>query len=257
VRHLPLLAWLCLPGVLLLMVLFTAPRAEAVPAAGQSLGEPLAAQVQQMILAKLTATDTPNVPAQGKATKTGAVRIEVTLGQLDPRLQLSPCAKIEPYVPAGSRLWGAARIGLRCLEGARAWNVYLPVTVAHFGPGLVAVASLPAGHTLVAADLRTAEVNLTEQSSPAVDALMPVAGRTLSLPLGAGQNLRQSGLKARQWFAAGDPVQLRVTGGGFAIQGSGEALTPGMEGQMARVRTEAGKIVSGMPVGERQLEIAL
>src|SRR5574340_1348775 len=42
------------------------------------------------------------------------VRGELTLGELDPRLQLAACARIEPFVPPGSPPWGATRIGLRC-----------------------------------------------------------------------------------------------------------------------------------------------
>ncbi|MEY8879139.1 MAG: flagellar biosynthesis protein FlgA, partial [Leptothrix sp. (in: b-proteobacteria)] len=58
-----------------------------------------------------------------------APRVEVSTGQLDPRLHLAPCQKIEPYVPAGQRLWGRTRVGLRCTAGPVRWNVYLPVTV--------------------------------------------------------------------------------------------------------------------------------
>jgi flagella basal body P-ring formation protein FlgA len=46
-------------------------------------------------------------------------------------------------------------------------------------------------------------------------------------------------------------------GSGFAVHGSGEALTAGMEGRSARVRTPSGRIVSGRPMGPRQMEIRL
>jgi flagella basal body P-ring formation protein FlgA len=41
------------------------------------------------------------------------------------------------------------------------------------------------------------------------------------------------------------------------VAGAGEALTAGLEGMPARVRTESGRVISGMPVAERQLELAL
>ena len=72
-----------------------------------------------------------------------------------------------------------------------------------------------------------------------------------------GQSLRQNDLKARVWFAAGDTVQIRAVGSGFAVGGEGQALGPGLEGQAARVRTESGRIVVGLPVSERQLEVSL
>ena len=245
-------AWLRLAwraGALLLAALRAASPAGAAAPAEHALGAPLALKVRQLILDKLA-------PAGGPAPA-DAPRVEVSLGRLDPRLQLSPCRKIDAYLPTGSRLWGPARVGLRCIEGERPWNVYLPVTVTHFGRGVVAVTALPAGHVLAEADLRETEVNLTEHPSPALRDAASLVGRRLAQPLGAGQSLRQAGLKPRQWFAPGDTVQLRAVGGGFAIQGRGEAVTSGLEGQLARVRTEGGKVVKGMPVGERQLEITL
>src|SRR5688572_30171507 len=75
-------------------------------------------------------------------------RVEVEVGRLDARLRLAPCQRIEPYLPANSRLWGRTRIGLRCAQGASPWNVFLPITVKVFGRALVAAAPLPVGTTL-------------------------------------------------------------------------------------------------------------
>jgi len=50
---------------------------------------------------------------------------------------------------------------------------------------------------------------------------------------------------------------VRAVGGGFDVVGTGEAISAGMEGQTARVRTEGGKIVSGLPVADKRLEVNL
>jgi flagella basal body P-ring formation protein FlgA len=73
----------------------------------------------------------------------------------------------------------------------------------------------------------------------------------------AGDAPRQADLKARQWFAAGDTVRLVASGPGFAISSDATALSHGMEGQPARVRTEGGRVLSGRPVGERRVEVEL
>lgn len=218
-------------------------HAAAQPADAPALPEALALQVRQLILGRVIGPASP--------------RAEVALGRLDPRLRLSACERVEPYLPTGARLWGASRVGLKCAEGPTRWNVYLPVTITVFGPGLVAAAPLPAGHVLAQADLRAAEINLSEQRSAAVIDASAAVGRTLAQALTAGQSLREAGLKSRQWFGPGETVQVRAVGGGFAIVGTGEALTAGMEGQPVRVRTDNGKVVSGMPVGERVVEITL
>jgi flagella basal body P-ring formation protein FlgA len=69
--------------------------------------------------------------------------------------------------------------------------------------------------------------------------------------------VRQAHVKSRQWFAAGENVKVVAVGDGFALEGVGQALTNGIEGQPAKVRTESGRVVTGVPVGERRLELSL
>lgn len=196
-------------------------------------------------------------PTQVAATTDKPLRFEVQVGALDPRLKLAACQRIEPYLPPGMRLWGKARIGLRCAQGARPWNVYLPITVRVFGQALVAAVPLPAGATLREDDLRMAEIDLAEDNATVVTNASLAVGRMLTRPLIAGRGLRQTDLKPRMWFAAGDSVKVLASGPGFSVAGSGQALTPGIEGQTARVRTDNGQVVTGTPVGTRVVELSL
>ncbi len=220
------------------------------PARAQSeIGADLDRQVRELALA---------------ATRTGAPagnrtppRIEVVVGALDPRLHLAPCTRIEPYLPPTTTLWGRSRIGLRCVEGASRWNVYVPITVKVFGPALVATALLPAGSVVTLSDLTPGEVDLAEEPSPALTDGAAVVGRTLARAVKPGQGLRAADLRSRQWFAAGETVRIRASGPGFSVAGEGQALTHGIEGQPVRVRLEGGRTVVGQAVGERQVDLAL
>lgn len=195
---------------------------------------------------------------QADQAKNGAPwRVEVVLGQLDPRLKLAPCDKVKAYVPTGMRLWGNTRVGLRCEQGAVRWNVFWPVSVKVWGQALVVVGPLRPGAPLTHEDLRMAEVDLASHASPAVLNPDEVVGRTVSRQLSAGQSLRQDDVKARRWFAAGDPVRLTVKGNGFSVGSEGTALTAGDEGQCAKIRLGGGRVVCGDPVGARQVEITL
>ena len=82
------------------------------------------------------------------------------LGRLDPRLKLAPCQQVLPYLPAGTRPLGHTRMGLRCVRGATAWNVSLPIAVKVWAPSLVASTALPAGTVLEARHLMSADVDL-------------------------------------------------------------------------------------------------
>lgn len=184
-------------------------------------------------------------------------RVELEVGELDPRLKLAPCERIEPFVPSGTRLWGKSRIGLRCMAGPVAWKVYLPVTVKVYSQALVAAGPLQAGTELTVLDLRYAEVDLGSLNTPAFTDASRLAGRVLTRALAAGEPVRGDALRTRQWFGAGEIVTLTAMGRGFAVSSEGQALSPGMEGQPVRVRTESGRIVTGLPVGARRVEIGL
>jgi flagella basal body P-ring formation protein FlgA len=195
--------------------------------------------------------------ALGSTPPAGATRVEVVVGQLDPRLHLAPCERIEPYLPPNVHLWGKSRIGLRCREGRTAWNVYLPIVVKVFGRALVLPAGAAAGSVVSDAALDEAEVDLAAEPTPAIVDRKAVVGRTLAQSLQPGQAVRQGHLKSRQWFAAGETVKVVAAGEGFALESSGQAITNGVEGQPAKVRTESGIVVTGQPAGERRMEIAL
>jgi flagellar basal body P-ring formation protein FlgA len=195
--------------------------------------------------------------AASRATLGSGLRAEVEVGRLDARLKLAPCADVRPYLPVGMRLWGSARIGLRCHDAAVRWNVFLPIDVKVYGTALVAAAPLPSGHVLAANDLRLAEVLLSAAPTPAVAHTEAALGRALARPLAAGDTLRSTDLKARQFFAAGDTVRVVAAGAGWRIAGEGQALAGGIEGRPVRVRTESGRVVEGLPRAEREVEVAL
>lgn len=185
----------------------------------------------------------------------GVSRVEIEVGRLDSRLKLAPCERVEPYLPTGVRLWGKTRIGLRCTLGPSPWNVYLPITVKVYGPAWVAAATLAPGATIGAGDLIPAEIDFAEESSPIVSDPEQAIGRVLTRRLTAGQGLRSTDIRPRQWFSAGDAVKIIAQGPGFTISGSGEALSHGIEGRPIRVRTDKGRIVSGTATGDRVVEI--
>ncbi len=229
------------------------PAAPAEPVASGLAGA-LEQQVRQIALGGSRYSQ--NSPFSPTA-QPGAPRVEVEVGRLDPRLRLAPCDQVQPYIPEGARMWGRSRIGLRCLQGATKWNVYLPITVKVFGRALTATSALAAGSVLSAADLAVAEIDLAEDGSAPVVRSELVIGRTLARALQPGQGLRQSHLKARQWFAAGETVTVLAQGEGFSVAGEAQALNPGIEGQPVRVRTESGRILTGQPIGERRVELGL
>lgn len=192
--------------------------------------------------------------ATARVTAEGA-RIEVSVGQLDPRLQLAPCARIEPFIPSTSRLWGRGHVGLRCAEGAT-WSVQVPVTVRVHGPALVATRPLAVNAPLSAEDFTVAEIEWSRESQGVVTEPAQLDNRVLTRPIFIGQPVPLMALRAPQVVAAGDPVKLLGQGRGFAVSADAIALSGAQDGQLVRVRTDNGRVLTGTARAGRRVEIA-
>ena len=175
------------------------------------------------------------------------LRPEVVIGTLDSRLQLAPCGRIEPYLPKGSQLWGRTRIGLKCVEGPVAWNVFLPVTVRAWGPAWVVKKTVQANAILQASDAeRQSDVDWADARSPIVALPEHWQGMQAAFTLIPGQAIRQNAVKPPQAFAVGSEVRVVTSGTGFEMSALGQAMNAGLVGQQARVKLPNGKVVSGV-----------
>jgi len=198
-----------------------------------------------------------NGATAASGSQTQGVRVEVKVGKLDPRLRLAPCLHIEAYLPPGLPVWGQTRMGLRCTQGSKLWNVSIPITVSVYAQATVLREPLAAGTVLAAGQLMQAEVDIAAAPGAAVADPMSAIGRTLGHTLAGGATLRQTDLKARQYFAAGETVRVTALGPGWQVVTEGQAISAGIEGQPARVRTEGGRILTARPSGDRQVEVSL
>ena len=185
------------------------------------------------------------------------LRMEVKLGALDSRLRLASCARVEPYLPPGTRLWGKTRLGLRCLEGVSKWNVFLPVTVKAVGQAWVVRRDVAPGAQLGAADLIQAEVDWAEEASPVMADATQWLGQVATRALTTGQVLRQNMVRPAQVFQAGAQVRVLAQGPGFQITSDGQALSAGVVGQLTRVRMDNGRVMSGTVLDARTVRLEI
>jgi flagellar basal body P-ring formation protein FlgA len=185
----------------------------------------------------------------------GASRIDISVGQADPRLQLAPCERAEPFLRSGARLWGRSFVGLRCAAGAQ-WTISVPVQVRVYGPGLLAARPLPAGQPISEADVRAEEVEWTREPQGIAHDFSQLQRRVPSRPIEAGQPIGLALLSELPAVAQGDPVRLVGRGQGFSVTTDGVALATATAGQPVRVRVESGRILTGTAREGRIVEVA-
>jgi flagellar basal body P-ring formation protein FlgA len=195
------------------------------------------------------------IEALVKPSLANGARLSLQVGQLDPRLNLAPCAQAEPFVPAGARLWGRTAIGIRCLSGAK-WSVTLPITISVFAPALVSARHLAPGTSPGAADVATQDIELTREASQVATDLNQLRGMSLTRALNPGQPILLEHLRVTPTVNQGDPLRVVVSGNGFSMSTEGQAIAAAGEGQTVRVKLEGGKVVVGTLRG-RTVEIGL
>jgi flagella basal body P-ring formation protein FlgA len=181
-------------------------------------------------------------------------RIDVVVGEVDSRLHLAPCARTEVFLPAGARFWGRAFAGVRCIEGA-SWSINIPVTVRVFGPALVAARALTAGSVVQAEDVKSAEVEWTRESQGVATTAAQLEQRVLARAVATGQPIPLNALRAQQAVGQGEPVRVIGRGSGFSISAEGVALGSASAGQTVRVRTDTGKVLTGVARTGRLVEV--
>lgn len=210
-----------------------------------------------------TQTQTQRLPNPGQLAESiaqlvetataGKGRVEVKVGEWDSRMQLAPCQRAEPVLLPGTRLWGRSQISIRCVEGAQ-WTVLLPITVSVFGNALIAKRNLNAGTTVQVSDFELEAIDLTKDNAQWVSDPAILEGKTITRSLVIGQALRSDHLKTPPSINSGDIVKVRVPGEGFSISTDAVALASAATGQTVRLRTESGKVLSGL-VREGYVEV--
>lgn len=185
------------------------------------------------------------------------LRLEVQVGDLDSRLQLAPCAQVEPYLPTGTRMWGRSRMGLRCVQGPVNWNVFLPITVRAWGPAWVVTHPVAVGTRLAETDLESTQIDWAESVTPVLYRQEDWLGLEVTRQLVPGQILRRGMVRSPQVFTSGSQIRVLIRGQGFQLYATGSALSHGHVGQTARIRMPNRKVLTGTVVDAETVEISL
>ena len=182
-------------------------------------------------------------------------KVRVSVSTLDPELKLAECKKLDPYVPAGFRLWGESTVDVRCVEGAH-WNISVPVHISVMGHMLVAARPLAAGQRINLADLDMQSADLTRMPSDILSSPEEAVGKVTSNPIMAGYVLRSSMIHLPWVVFQGKPVKLVAEGSDFKLTSLGQALGNAWPGQQVRVRVGSGKIVTGVAQMDGSVQVS-
>jgi flagella basal body P-ring formation protein FlgA len=188
-------------------------------------------------------------------TQTQQGKVDIKIDGIDPRLVLAPCNQIEAYLPSGAQLLGTTSIGVRCKDAKGGWSLFV---LAHIRVSVtlwVAKHPLRQGQTLSADDLNPQEGELNQNSYITDEAT--AIGKVLKYSIAAGQPLKTEMLRSPFLVMQGQAISINVIGEGFRVRADGRALNNGAEGQTVQIRTDTGKVVSGIVQNDGSVEAHL
>jgi flagellar basal body P-ring formation protein FlgA len=221
------------PPFSLLSALFAALALLAGSAHGQTQRQDTAALKQ--VVEQYLRVQTSGLPGQ----------VNITVGQIDARTNLSPCPSPEAFLPGSSRVWGKTTVGIRCTAPSP-WTIYVGASVQVFGEYIATAAPLAQGQVIGPNDLVRIKGDLTALPNGIITDTSQAIGRTVTASLAAGMPLRTDTLRAQQAVQQGQTIRIVSNGPGFQVSTEAKALTNAAEGQVAQARTASGQVVSGI-----------
>jgi flagella basal body P-ring formation protein FlgA len=182
-------------------------------------------------------------------------KVQVTVGNVDQRLNLAACPAPQPFLAPGSRAWGRTTVGLRCSDPTP-WTVYIQAQVAVLADYIASAVPLAQGQTIEAGQLIKIQRDLTTMPSGVATELAQVVGRSVMFSLPSGTPLRLDTLRSKQVVQNGQLVRVVSRGTGFSVSAEGRAVGNASDGQTVLVRTVSGQQVSGVARAGGLVEVA-
>jgi len=173
----------------------------------------------------------------------GEVSVEVQAP--DNRLQLVPCASLQPYIPPGIRLWGRTSVGVRC-TGPDTWSMTLGVVVKVKGFAVFTARPVTRGQQIQAADISVRPADLAQLPAGVLTEGGQALGQYAGVALAAGLPVRADMLHGERVVQSGQTVRIVYQANGLHVSSEGRALGSGAVGEVVSVRTDSGRVIRGI-----------
>lgn len=182
----------------------------------------------------------------------GKVTIYVSAPSSGP---LPPCNTLEPFLPQGTVPWGRVSVGLRCkTEGL--WTRFVPAHVSVVGSYFVATRTIDIGQALSAGDITEQTGDLTGLPRSVITNAADLNGVVAANRIASGAPLRRELLRGVIVIQQGQMVRLIAQGPGFVASTEGKAMTQAAIGATLQVKTQEGRLVSGVAGEDGQVKLA-
>ncbi|MFZ6719472.1 flagellar basal body P-ring formation chaperone FlgA [Undibacterium sp. Ji49W] len=180
--------------------------------------------------------------------------VQITVADVDKRLNLQACDALNPYLPPGSKPWGKVTLAIKC--GAPAtWLIYLQANVQVTADYYVTANAISHGQVITMADLSKMRGDISKLPAGVVTSPEQAVGKSMQMSLTSGSILRADVLKSPAVVQQGQSVRVISTGPGFQVATDAVALNNASDGQVAKAKTSSGQTISGIAKNGGIIEI--
>lgn len=181
-------------------------------------------------------------------------QINVVMGQIDARLNLTACEDPTVFLPKGGKINGKTTLGIRCTS-PKPWNIFVAAQVQLIGEYLVAAAPLSQGQIVTESDIKKVSGDVMGLPAGSITNPEYVIGKTLQQSVLAGATFKTTGLKSALAIQQGQMVKVVAIGKSFNVSTDGQAIGSAAEGQIAKAKTASGQLVTGIAKAGGVLEV--
>ena len=167
---------------------------------------------------------------------------------------LPACDAAEPFLPNGARLWGRVSVGIRC-NAERPWTRYVPAYIAVTANYYVTTRQINAGETLATTDFALREGDLTALPHNVITNSSQLNGVIAVNRIASGAPLRGEQLRGTVAIHSGQNVKVMTQGAGFVASTEGRAMTNAAVGATVQVKTQGGRLVTGIAHEDGTIEL--
>lgn len=177
---------------------------------------------------------------QQASTYPGSAQITVDTSRLE---RHPACGDAQVFLASGQRLRSRMSVGVRCLAPSD-WTDRVQATLAINGFFYVANRNMQPGETLGLDDVTAREGDLLSLHQGIVVDPSKLIDQIATQRIPRGTAIKSSTLRSPMSVQRGQAVRTEARGPGFVITGEGQTLQDGSPGELIRVRTASGQIIS-------------
>jgi flagellar basal body P-ring formation protein FlgA len=178
-------------------------------------------------------------------------RIDVSVGNLDPRLKLSNCEHpIDYTIQDQTGLGGNINVKAQCKTG-QTWSVHVPAQVSIYRQIPLALRDIARGEQISQEHITTGLVNISAIRQGFLPDENAIVGKEAKRNISMGEPFKTAVLDAPTAVKRGEMVTLESLAGGIKVSSTGTALADGRIGQTVRVRNNSSeRIISGVVMSQ-------